>query len=284
MNKKIVLADNLHSIKDDAEIEVYGGGLKGTRIQIKNSFTGETIFDGSNSVIVPGSLFTVKSHFPDIENLLQLQSYNSLLDLDNIIAESDADIKATKYNKVRGTYLFCVGIDGEQQGQILPVDKTKRIETANLVPLRVLDSADTTHISELDSKNLYYGKKTDLTDSTVKYYFKTWSTTPICKAVYADGTSITSDMYSQTLKDPRIIVEVKFSVTPEDCREYFKRYSTIAGKTRLNSLSLLTAWYTEDDKGIKTYQDIQPSTKLNFTTEDLTDETKGLDIIYHLYY
>ena len=283
-NKKILLADNLHSVSEDVDIRPYGGGLRGTNVTIKNSFTGEVIYKGPNSVIVPGSLFTVKSHFPDIENLLKLQSYNSLLNLDNIIAESDADTLAAKYNKVRGTYLFCVGIDGESQGQLLPVDKTKRIETNNLIPLRVINSSNTSKIKDIDSKKLYYGKKTDNNDSKVKYYFKTWSSRPTCTTVYADGTDITENMYYETLKDPMVIVEVKFSVSPEDCREYFSLYSNIAGKTRVNSLSLLSAWYTEDVNGIRTYQDIHPVTKLNFNTEDLTDETKGLDIIYHLYY
>ena len=46
-------------------------------------------------------------------------------------------------------------------------------------------------------------------------------------------------------------------VTKEDFRDYFSAVTGI-NDARINSISLLTAWYTTDASGYKWYQDIIP--------------------------
>ena len=72
-------------------------------------------------------------------------------------------------------------------------------------------------------------------------------------------------------------------VTKEDFRDYFSAVTGI-NDARINSISLLTAWYTTDASGYKWYQDIIPMTQLNIPNEPLIDLTKGIDITYHIYY
>ena len=71
-------------------------------------------------------------------------------------------------------------------------------------------------------------------------------------------------------------------ITKEDFRDYFKATTGI-NDAKVNSLSLCTAWYTEDG-GYKYYQDIRPFTQLNIPNESLIDLTKGIDITYHIYF
>ena len=75
---------------------------------------------------------------------------------------------------------------------------------------------------------------------------------------------------------------LRLKVTKEDCRDFFVATTGI-NDARVNTISLLTAW-SKEIGGVKYYQDIRPLTKLNFPNEPLIDLTKGLDIIYHIYY
>ena len=100
---------------------------------------------------------------------------------------------------------------------------------------------------------------------------------------YTDGTPIDANIYnSLNTMSVQTLVELSLKISKEECREFFVATSSLA-EARINTIQLLTAWYTEKD-GVKTFQNIQPLTKLNISTESLSDETKGLDIIYHIYY
>ena len=41
---------------------------------------------------------------------------------------------------------------------------------------------------------------------------------------------------------------------------------------------------TGETKTTEIYENFQPVTKLNISKENMSDETKGLDIIYHIYF
>ena len=75
---------------------------------------------------------------------------------------------------------------------------------------------------------------------------------------------------------------MQLKITKEDCRDYFIATTGI-NDARINSISLLTAWKKTID-GYDYYQDIRPLTELHFPNEPLIDMTKGLDIIYQIYY
>lgn len=255
-------------------------GIKRTEVIIKDSVTGEELFRGHNSVIIPGSIFTAKCHFPDIQ-IANCNSYNSILNLAYTIGDEK---RGTQQEQI---WLFCVGTDGAEieSTQIKPVVKTKFIHKDYLVPFRYVDDINDASID----RNHYFGRKEVLDKRKVAYYFKTFTDYPIAYVKYADGTSINTDMermWESTNIDPQVMVEIQFKVTPEDCREWFKATSSGGlADARVNTISLCSAWKcVNPDDGYTYYQNIQPVTKLNFTTEPLYDDTKGLDIIYHLYY
>ena len=100
---------------------------------------------------------------------------------------------------------------------------------------------------------------------------------------YTDGTIIDSTLYdSQNTSDAETFVEFMLRITKDDFRDYFRATSSI-NDARINSISILTAWYNENS-GYRWYQDIIPLTQLNIPNEALIDLTKGIDITYHIYF
>jgi hypothetical protein len=100
---------------------------------------------------------------------------------------------------------------------------------------------------------------------------------------YTDGTIIDATLYdSQNTSDAETFVEFMLRITKDDFRDYFRATSSI-NDARINSVSILTAWYNEG-AGYKWYQDVIPLTQLNIPNEALIDLTKGIDITYHIYF
>ena len=106
---------------------------------------------------------------------------------------------------------------------------------------------------------------------------------------YADGTDIDYQVYESTKQEAaNTFVEMTMQITKEDFREWFNDDEGGGGginNAKINSISLLTAWYKDDfGDGYRYYQDIQPFTQLNIPNEPLIDLTKGIDITYHIYF
>ena len=100
---------------------------------------------------------------------------------------------------------------------------------------------------------------------------------------FTDGTIIDANLYdSQNETDAETFVEMNLRITKDDFRDYF-RATTSINDAKINSISLLTAWYNESS-GYRWYQDITPMTQLNIPNEPLIDLTKGIDITYHIYF
>ena len=100
---------------------------------------------------------------------------------------------------------------------------------------------------------------------------------------YTDGTPIDENIFiSDNKMDVETYVELKLTITKEDCREYFDATTGISD-AKINTISLLTA-VPKEMNGYTYYQGIRPLTKLNFPNESLIDLTKGIDITYHIYY
>lgn len=278
MNKIKVFSERETTIIDHANIaHAYGAlGAKDSEVIIRNSATGKELFKGKNSVTVAGALLTAQSHFPRMTLPVSLPSYNSLLNLDKTTSSTRPD------DQPRQVWLFAVGTDGCEKGasHIKPVDRTKWIPEESLIPFQYLEKG-----CDIQSvlRDTYFGRKE--TDNRIAYYFKKFESDPVCYARYKDGTMITPSMYTDNNKDAEIIVETEFKIGVNDCRDWF-RVKSAGGlnDAHVNTISLLSAWYTTEDDGYKYYQDIQPITKLNFKTEALDDADKGLDIIYRLYY
>lgn len=249
--------------------------IRKTAVTMTNHETGEVLFKCKpNKVIVAGSAFTAGKHF-HIPALALTPSYNSIMGLDNTASKVGNHILEEEL-----VFLFAVGTDGcgVENSQVYDVDYTKWIDPASLVPFRY--QLDTNDLSG-SQREKYFGAKT--AGGRIAYYFKAFEIEPVFKQQYIDGTPIDESIYIATRTDEvESFVELSLKVTKDDCRDYFLATTGI-DDARINSLSLLTAW-AKTINGFTYYQDIRPLTKINFPNESLIDLTKGLDIIYHIYY
>ena len=221
-------------------------------------------------------------------------------------------------NYTRRVFLFCVGIDGcgIENSRVYKVHNTKWIAptgyakydpgngvidtsvTNCLIPFRVVRKKDNLSILEDDSvdRHLYFGQQstTENGQEMINYYFKSFDSTPIFIRRYADDSSDLSqknDIWNDDrLSEAEIVVQLKMSITPSDCREYFELL-TGTNTAKINTISLCTAVpYTDSSNGTISsgdtlyYRDIKPFTKFNFPNESLINTSKGIDITYYLYY
>lgn len=256
--------------------EMYGtGGIQGTNIMVMDSYSHKPIVKGrrGNKIIMAGSAFTASKHFNQ-EPPVRLPSMNSYLGLDN--SQPDGAVPSN----IQKVILFGVTKDGAfpESTEIRPVNYKKIPAVEDMIPFRYPAIAN--DLSAAD-RNIYFGRK-QLTNY-VAYYFKAFDVEPVIYMQYTDGTPVDSQLYrSDNTLEAECFVELRLKVTKEDCREFFAATLT-PSEAKVNSIMLFDAWYTEVN-GLKYFQNIQPLTKLNIVNESLADATKGLDIVYHIYY
>lgn len=251
-------------------------GWGDTEIEIKIPGTGEVIWKGHNKVILPGAGFIARAIFdlPSYEEITP--SYNTALGLENTVYETpDSNHK---------TFLFCVGTDGcgREMSQVYDVNYAKWCAPEDLVPFRYqLYTEDL----DITLRDVYYGRK-EIGDR-IAYYFKAFETEPVFVQQYVDGTPIDSNVYeSEKTEEIESYVELRLAVTKEDCRDYFIQTTGI-NDARINTISLCTThfkYFESNGQQIQYPQDVRALTKLNFPSEPLIDLSKGLDIIYHVYF
>ena len=268
--KHLTLFDSKHA-KDDASL--HKTHLRGEVI-FKKIGTDEPILTLHNKVVIAGSQFIAQKCF-NLPELVHLPTYNESLELENSVEFSTAPANVPK------VCLFCCGTKGcgTENSQVYPVNYTKRIAPdGDLVPFRYqLKQNDLS--DEMCAK--YFGRKE--TTDRYAYYFKAFESDPKMYMRFVDGTIIDANLYdSQNEKDAETFVEMSMQITKDDFRDYF-RATTSINDAKINSISLLTAWYTESG-GYKWYQNIIPLTQLNIPNEPLIDLTKGIDITYHIYF
>lgn len=240
----------------------------------KDIDTGEVLLSTHNRVIIAGSQFVAQKCF-NLPELVHLPTYNESLDLENSVEHG------TSPANLPNVCLFCCGTQGcgTENSAVYPVKYTKRIAPyGDLVPFRYqLKQNDLS--DELRQK--YFGRK-EFTDRYA-YYFKAFESDPVMYMRFTDGTIIDANLYdSQNETDAETFVEMNLRITKDDFRDYF-RATTSINDAKVNSISLLTAWYNES-AGYRWYQDIIPLTQLNIPNEPLIDLTKGIDITYHIYF
>lgn len=251
-----------------------------TEITFYKLGTKEILAQTHNRVLIAGSQFTAMKHF-NKPPLIQLPTYNQSLNLEN---------SETPYSTPENTpviCLFCCGTGGcgTENSQVYTEKYTGRIDpTTELVPFRYQQA---TNDLPDNLRNKYFGRKESTDGSRISYYFKAFETEPTFYANFLEGnttTPIDANLYESTNEsDAEFYVEMMLQITKEDFRDYFSAVTGI-NDARINSISLLTAWYTTDASGYKWYQDIIPMTQLNIPNEPLIDLTKGIDITYHIYY
>ena len=270
MHKHLTLFD---SGKSKENINLNKTWARGEVI-FKDIDTGKVLWTLHNKVLIAGSQFVAQKVF-NLPEKVHLPTYNESLTLDR------SETHGTNPINVPKVCLFGCGTKGcgIENSQVYPVKYTKRINpSGDLVPFRYqLKQNDLS--DELRAK--YFGRKE--TDARVAYYFKAFETNPIMYMRYVDGTLIDENAYdAQNETEAETFVEMSLQITKDDFRDYF-RATTSINDAKINSISLLTAWYTEFD-GYKWYQDIIPLTQLNIPNEPLIDLTKGIDITYHIYF
>lgn len=269
------LRDNMR-VLDRSQIEAnfVGKKSKDTEILFHPLGSREVIAKTHNRVVLAGAQFTACKHF-DLPELIALPTYNEDLSLDNSVVHGTSPINVPKY------CLFGCGTGGcgLENSQVYPEKYTGRIDPATeLIPFRYqLPQNDLT----AEQRQKYFGRKT--TADRIAYYFKAFETEPQMFARHVDGTTIDNTVYESTNNsDAEYYVEMMLRITKEDFRDFF-RATTGINDAKVNSISLMSAWYTASD-GYKWYQDIIPMTMLNIPNEPLIDLTKGIDITYHIYY
>jgi hypothetical protein len=246
-------------------------------VNIINPETGEIIFRGKNKVVVAGSAF-VLSKVTNVKVKALTPTYNNTLTLNETVNDPYTGEGIRKEEQV---WLFAVGTDGNgpEPNQVLPVKYTSWIEPQNLVPFqfRNLDNDLTTAAREK-----YFGKKTTQTKHI--YYFKAFESAIESHQQWKDGTPIDENIYlSSREEEVETYAEMFMKITKDDCRDFFKETTSIQD-AKVNSISLLTAYKMQHNDGFTYFQDIRPLTKYHFPAEILIDITKGVDIIYQLYF
>ena len=276
-NKRLFVSDTETDINDSSKIFYNKAGFQKTRIRIINHETGECDFEGSNKVIIAGSAFTAAKHF-NIKPSVLTPSYNQMLKLDNSVTETFTG-EGIRHEEIINLFAIGVGGCGIEQSQVYPVDYSKWISPEELVPFRYQYSDADLSTS---MRQTYFGRQTK-SNGFIAYNFKKFDSDPVFKQQYTDGTPIDENIYlSERVDDIESFVEIKMSVTKDDARDFFKETTGIE-TAKISSISLLSSWVKEIDE-FNYYQDIRPVTRYNFPTESLIDLSKGIDIIYDIYY
>lgn len=275
--KKLVAFDG-SDVKDHASIS--NKGWYDTEIILRDPITKEVISKTRNKVVLAGGDVVARKLFDLSEDDIDIiPTYNQELaipDPGEEDADAEYDTAATKNDPK--VLLFCVGTDGcgTEGSQIFAVDYNSRIDASHIIPFRYPMS--TGDINE-ELQESYAGRKDNGT--YIAYYFKKFTSGPTLHRLYADGTPIDNTVYESGL-EVDCYVEITLNITKEDLREFF--IATVGlDQCRFNSLSLCTA-YPKMVDGKVHYMDIKPFTKLHVSNEYMIDVSKGVEVIYHIYF
>lgn len=251
----------------------------------------------SNRVVVTGAMLNGLKLF-GIESPIKTPTYNDEMNLDNKVETPGPNDNGDKI-----VCLFCCddsgcGSDPDDIYVANFIDRIKPdvditdIRSDKIFPFRFVDASSDIS-SEL--KQYYFGKKTFPSDAAnpayknkIAYYFKRFSTEPQLHVQYADGTQVIGENIYRvsTTQACEVYIETQLVINKDDFKDYFEQVITWP-KARVSSVSLVHAWYTnsvEEGVTFRTYQDITPYTKLNFSYRLLQSLTSGLRFIYRIYY
>ena len=279
-NMKRIFAHEFNSSRDTANSRVFHSNPH-TEIIIKSLDTGEVLFKGHNKVVGAGGDMVARKIF-DVDPTMHpvvIPSYNDELEIpDPGPEDSGATYDTAAKEGDPKVLLFAIGTDGcgPEDSQIYAVDYNSRIAPDAMVPFRYpMVSNDLPD----ELREIYFGRKVE--GDYVAYYFKKFTSGPDFYEQYIDGTPIDSHVYDTT-DEYEVFCEVVMTITKEDAREFFIATSGI-DQCKFNTMSLLYGYPRKVD-GKDYYLDVRPLTKLNISNENLIDITKGVEIIYHVYF
>lgn len=195
---------------------------------------------------------------------------------------------------------FAVGNDGTESGQSFTTKSVSRnapIGLKNYIPFRHVDTA-VTSVSATNMLNAGYGLsfKSAGNANVMGFFAKNFDEFPTLNIV--DGSTIKYDListasvpgvssgdrkaYPNTAANPQAYIEMKMSISSTDCREYFAAAND--SNRVINTISILGATPVKIKDGVYAPKFVRPVTKLNFPSESLADDSKGLDITYQIYF
>ena len=273
--KRLVAFDGVDT-EDSAKVKNWYD----TEIIFRDPVTKEVWAKEKNQVVLAGGDVVARKLFDLSEDDTDvIPTYNEELAIPDPGEEDPDAVYDTKAKKNDPkVLLFCVGTDGcgTEGSQIFKVEYNSRIAPSAMIPFRYPMS--TGDINE-ELQESYAGRKDDGT--FVSYYFKKFTAGPTLLRKHADGTTIDHNVYESGLPVD-CYVEITLVITKEELREFF--IATVGlDQCRFNSLSLCTAYPKQVD-GKTYYMDIKPFTKLHVSNEYMIDVSKGVEVIYHIYF
>lgn len=292
MKENVINLNDISNVKDSALLktitEAMNGGAKGTKITLIDHESGDILGEFENKIVITGSILNAQNVW-GIEPPVVFPSYNKEMGLEN-------DKSYTKILNTRKVCLFCVDdsgcgttrkdvFTGKYVDRIAPAPKNpasvSEFKSNMIMPFRYVSPSEDINS---DLRKYYFGRKVFSKLNKIGYYFKKFDTDPMMHIRYADGTQVTDNVYTyNTDQATEVFVQTRLRITRLDFRDYFEQ---VLGwdKARVSSISLLYAWYDDTIDNYRWYQDVFPYSKLNFPFEYLDDATKGIDIVYNVYY
>lgn len=319
INDKICTPDEIEYVSMWAKTEiVVGHGYHHSDDRFALSYLDEPIFTTSNMVPISGvqtilqMAFGVKGPI-NIDSLYTRHGIGipdevavpSFLVPTNENIEGPATLHPGIYQNGHIVQLFGLGITGTAENNITvhkvgyrETDIEMEINTADgkidaiMLPLRYTES-------ELDpnERQKYFGKKLDPTTGKTGYYLKRFESFPEIKHVWRssdiDSSKVsevvaTNDTIWDFSRDDALksLVEIHFTVTQDDLKEYFNYKMDQPEAARFNTIALFDGRYSEvgklDSDQFGDYCNVHLFSKLNIPTEHVS-LAKDLEFIYRIY-
>ena len=218
--------------------------------------------------------------------------------------EGSATLRESIYAPGHLVQLVGLGITGTAENNItkhkvgyretdleMTINSADGVLDCAMIPFRYTEA-------ELDpnERQKYFGKKLDTSTGKVAYYYKRYESFPEIKHIWRsrDDNGKTSDILAtnDTIWDYsrddalKSLVEIHFTVTEDDVKEWFKFKWGQPESARFNTIALFTGRYTEqakaDGEQFGDYCNVRLFSKAVISTEPL-DLAKNLDFIYRVY-
>ena len=312
-NKVITSGSEFNAIKDfHFNYDINGNPTFNTDMNeefLSNVVSYDKAFDDFNHPFVDNGGELAKINWTPITAALPNFTYK------NRLTESITTEQKIYDYFMRRVYLFCVGIDGcgIENSRVYKVRNTKWIAPYGyakydtgvgliddnikncLIPFKWVSASAQTGADAAVDKTKYFGRS-KFNDSTamsnyIGYYFKGFDASPrLIRRYEDDSTSLSlagEDVWNNDrLSEAEICVQLKMSISQNDCRDYFKATVGNTASAKINTISLCTAIpYSNDQQNHSVvYRDIRPFTKFNFPNEALIEDSKEIEISYYLYY
>lgn len=243
------------------------------------SSLGETVCRESNEIVLGGTLFALEKLF-NVSADLNVAYLNDIMGIG-----TDGPTINEKYPRETGLCLFNIGIGGCGNAYTdvkAVLQQQRQIDT--MIPFRVVDEP----FEKGSEQAAKYWLMKQNEDGKYCYYGKTFSKSPVIKALWKDagdgedGSPVVESDYASVKDTPiETFAEAVLTLEVSDLREYFELYSNVTD-ARFNTIGLCTGIKSTCADGRPEYKQVRQFSILNFSNEML-HMNKDLSIIYRIY-